>query len=214
MSFAHPSQHDHKLAGMKRALVSKGTPEHLKPHLARQVARLEGNMKRPINRVQQRGSTGLGGIPREKPILRAVDQSDRLNTSNPIDSESFEEGSDNSAVRQPGRVDPNAGAISAGGNNPNQRAASQKARTLTKPNASRTGPGIVHGESVVRKHHTGEGHNQTLAVERKRHPVTVSGVKRAGERGPGIQSGVRPNNTERWQRKGSANPAFYADWGM
>ena len=172
-------------------------------------------------RVGQRGSAGMGGLPPGKAIIRAVDQNDRLNTSNPIDEESFEDNSNNMAVPQPGRVNPNAGAIAAGGANPNQNAPSQQARTLSGSNLMRRGPGIVHKESVVRKEHTGEGHVKNFALNRpnssRRGPGLLPhgpNVVRAKERGAGIKNSVSPNNTQRWQRKGSANPGFYGDWGL
>jgi len=220
MSFADPSQHHHKLAGMKRALATKDTPAHLKPHLERQVARLEGTMRNVKGaRVGQRGSTGMGGLPPAKAIVRAVDQNDRLNTANPYDEESFTDNSNNQAIPEPGRVNPNAAALAAGSASPNQYAPSQQARGMQR---TERGPGIHPNETAVRKLPSAPGLNRTLGAVRRpdtsrRGPGLLPrgpNVARAGQRGEGIKAGLSPSKTDRWQRKGSANPAFYGDWGL
>ena len=40
MMFGHPSQHQHMISGVKKALASPNTPKHLRPHLEKRMAKL------------------------------------------------------------------------------------------------------------------------------------------------------------------------------
>lgn len=69
--FGHPSQHQHMIAGVQKALASPNTPKHLRPHLEKRMKMFKG---KPITAAKPQNSPkavkqGPGGPAAQSQIM-------------------------------------------------------------------------------------------------------------------------------------------------
>ena len=193
MSFQHPSQHQHKLAGMAKAAASSKTPEHLRAHLQKRVQ--EGNQMK-INNLRRPS----GKIPQQQ-TLNTTDQAD-IREKPPMDPQSFQaQGTDTSPMGS--KVGTVRTQPSAAGTRPmNVTASVRPPRALglvasqgVVRNARPSAPGLNQTLSANVRQPRAAGLNQTVSPVLKTHKLTTV-----------------PAQKNRNVRPGSANPAFYGDF--
>ena len=199
MSFSHPSQHAHKLAGMAKAAASPNTPAHLRQHLQQRVQSAgknnEATMKSRVDNLRRPS----GKVPGQQAI-RTTDKTD-VAEQGPIDPQSFEvNGTDTSPMGN--KVGTVRTQPAPAGNRPMNVTA-----TARPPRA----PGLAQTQRAVNARPAAKGLNQSLNVDRRQPRATglnqtVNPVTKTNK-----VTGV-PAQHNRNVRGPGANPAFYGDF--
>jgi hypothetical protein len=194
MSFSHPSQHQHKLAGMAKAAASPKTPEHLRAHLQKRVQ--EGNQMK-INNLRRPS----GKIPQQQ-TLNTTDQAD-IREKPPMDKQSFEDTSTAAPTMMGAKVGSVRKQPSPAGTRPMNVTAS-----VRPPRA----PGLVASQGSVRNARpSAPGLNQNLSANIR--PPRAAGLNQSVS--PVLKTHkltTVPAQKNRNVRPGSANPGFYNDF--